>query len=69
MPKSRGGRVTVPVHPVCHRSLHAIFSNAELARLSPEGLRARPELQRFLGWIATKPPDFHAPTATPRRNK
>jgi len=69
VPKSRGGRITVAVHPVCHRSLHAIFSNAELERLSPDGLRARPELQRFLAWIATKPPDFHAPTALPRRNR
>lgn len=67
-PKSRGGRETVPVHPICHRAIHAHFSNAELARLSAEGttLRQHPELRRFLDWIASKPPDFHAPT---RRRK
>jgi len=32
VPKSRGGRATAAVHPVCHRSLPALFSNAELAR-------------------------------------
>jgi hypothetical protein len=25
-------------------------------------LRLRPELKRFLQWIANKDPDFHAPT-------
>jgi len=59
----------VPVHPVCHRTIHALFGNAELARLSPEALRAAAPMQRFLSWIATKPPDFHAPTARPRPDK
>ena len=35
-PKSRGGRVVAPVHPICHRAIHASFTNAELARLPPE---------------------------------
>lgn len=67
-PKSRGGRETVPVHPICHRAIHAALTNAELARLPPEPavLRARPELAAFLAWIAGKPPDFHAPTRTRR---
>lgn len=53
----------MPIHPVCHRTLHAIFTNAELARLPLPDMLVRPELQRFLQWITTKPPDFHAPTA------
>ncbi len=63
-PKSRGGRVTVPVHPICHRSLHAAFSNVELARMAAAGASpaAHPDLQKFLAWIAGKPADFHAPT-------
>jgi len=62
-PKSRGGRATVPVHVICHRTLHATFSNAELGRLSDvEVLRQAPALLPFLSWIADKPPDFHAPT-------
>lgn len=63
-PKSRGGRDTVPVHPICHRTLHATLSNAELARAYGEAaaLRSHPAIARFLGWIADKPPDFHAPT-------
>ena len=66
VPKSRGGRETVPVHPICHRTLHKSFSNKELERMSLADLRASPEIAAFLRWIATKPPDFHAPTARRR---
>ena len=67
-PKSRGGRDTVPVHPICHRTIHATFTNAELARLAVDGdaPAGQPALQVFLAWIAGKPPDFNAPT---RRRK
>lgn len=68
VPKSEGGTLTAPVHPICHRVIHATASNAELARLYPtlEVLRAHPDIARFLAWIADKPPDFHAPTRVKR---
>lgn len=64
VPKSRGGRETAPVHPICHRAIHAALSNAELERgfASAEALRAHPELAKFVAWVAGKDPDFHAPT-------
>lgn len=64
IPKSRGGRETVPVHPICHRTLHACFTNTDLERHSASGepLASNPDMARFLKWIAGKPPDFHAPT-------
>ncbi|XHS02235.1 hypothetical protein ACFB49_38460 [Sphingomonas sp. DBB INV C78] len=64
LPKSRGGRMTVALHPICHRTIHATFSNAELARLPGEAaaLTPHPAIARFLAWIADRPPDFHAPT-------
>ena len=63
-PKSRGGRQVVPVHPICHRTIHASFTNAELDRMTADGtpLAQHPGIAQFLGWIAGKPPDFHAPT-------
>lgn len=66
VPKSEGGRETVPVHPICHRTIHATFSNAELARDYSDFavLRAHPDMVRFLKWIAGKSADFHAPTQT-----
>ncbi len=67
LPKSRGGRIVVPLHPICHRTIHASFSNAELARAGDaETLRANPGVAQFLRWIACKPADFHAPTAKRR---
>ena len=64
VPKSRGGRDTVPVHPICHATLHRHFSNAELAAFGPdvEALRRQETIARFLRWIDGKPPEFHAPT-------
>lgn len=69
VPKSRGGRETVPVHPICHRTLHATFANAELARKGDNAasLREEPAIARFVAWVSDKPPDFHAPTSKRRR--
>lgn len=68
VPKSRGGRTTVPVHPICHRTIHAAFSNVELARKVESGakLEQEPAIARFLSWIANKPADFNAPTRKAR---
>ena len=54
----------MPVHPICHKMIHANFTNAELARIGddPEHIRAHRAVAKFLTWIANKPPDFHAPT-------
>ena len=68
VPKSRGGRDVEPVHPICHRTIHAALSNRELADgfAGAAELRAHPDIARFLEWIRDKDPDFHAPT---RRKK
>ena len=68
VPKSRGGRETAPVHPICHRAIHRALSNKRLEReyASVHALRDHPEIARFIAWVADKDPDFHAPT---RRRK
>jgi len=68
VPKSRGGHETAPVHPICHKAIHATLTNKELERsyADPEKLRAHPEIARFIAWVSGKEPDFHAPT---RRRK
>lgn len=64
VPKAKGGRGTVAVHPICHRTIHTNLTNAELARTGGgrEALLANEAIARFVGWVADKPPDFHAPT-------
>lgn len=68
VPKSKGGRETVPVHPICHRAIHANFTNAELARAggARDALLVNESVANFLRWVASKPPDFHAPTKSGR---
>lgn len=63
VPKSEGGRETVPLHPVCHRTIHANATNAELAGplADLDTLRQVPGVARFLTWVAGKPADFRVP--------
>lgn len=69
MPKSKGGRTTEPVHPICHRAIHHALTNKELATAAHtrDALLKNDELARFVAWVANKPPDFHAPTRGPKR--
>lgn len=68
VPKSRGGKAREPVHPICHRTIHANFTNSELTKqyATPDALRSHSEIGRFIDWIAYKPPDFDAPTKNRR---
>ncbi|WP_295640134.1 hypothetical protein [Novosphingobium sp.] len=65
VPKSRGGRDTVPMHPICQQALIANFTNSELQRhgMDVEGLLANPTVRKFVDWVANKDPDFTATTA------
>jgi hypothetical protein len=60
VPKSKGGRQTTLMHRVCHRQIHAVLTETELARqyATVEALLAHPELKVFVAWIRTKPDDF-----------
>ena len=68
VPKSRGGRDVVPMHPVCQNTLTANFTNSELQRqgMDVEGLLAAPAIRKFVDWVANKDPDF---TATPAKKQ
>ena len=64
VPKAKKGKGTVPVHPICHKTIHANFTNNELARIgdNPSVIHANPAIAKFVNWIANKPADFDAPT-------
>ncbi len=44
----------------CHKQIHALFSEKELADFyhSRERLADHPDMRRFIAWIARKPPGF-----------
>lgn len=62
VPRSRGGRQQSAMHQVCHRKIHAVLSEAELAHdyADAEALRAHPEIARFIAWVQRKPPEWNA---------
>ena len=64
VPKSKGGRTTQALHRVCHRQIHALITEAELARryATVEALLQHPGLKSFVAWVKTKPDDFFVRT-------
>jgi len=65
IPKSKGGKETVPLHPICHRKIHATFKEATLARnfATITCLRKDQEIANFIKWLDGKPPDFYRRTS------
>ena len=60
---------TVGLCRPCHKQIHALFSEKELEREwnSLDDLRAHPEVQKFVAWIASKPAGFASRTRAVRR--
>lgn len=60
VPKLKGGKKTVAMHRICHRTIHALFSESELATRynSVEALLEHSSVQNFVKWIITKPVNF-----------
>jgi len=60
IPKSHKGTQTVVLHRICHRQIHALFTETELAREFNhlDALRRHEEMTRFINWVKDKPDDF-----------
>jgi hypothetical protein len=71
MPKCKGGRETEYVHKICHRKIHSLFTEAELAKeyYDPEKVIAHPEMQKFIVWVRKKEPDFYDKNKDHNRKK
>lgn len=71
VPKSKGGRQTTFMHRVCHRQIHAVLTETELARqyATVEALLEHPELKVFVSWVKAKPEDFFVNTSKSARVK
>ena len=55
VPRSQGGKFGPKANlcPTCHRQLHALFSEATLAKELPsvEQIRANPDMASYLKWV------------------
>lgn len=71
IPKSKGGKKTEFLHRICHKQVHALFTETELAVKfnTAEGLRTHPEMQKFIVWVKNKPNDFYEKTRKSGRLK
>ena len=69
VPKSRGGRDTVPMHPICQQTVITTFTNSELQRAGMDAsvLLENPAIRKFVDWVANKDPDFNATLAKKQR--
>ncbi|TCJ39539.1 hypothetical protein [Parafrankia sp. BMG5.11] len=69
VPKSRGGREVVPMHPICQQTLIANFTNSELQRhaLDVDAILAAPNMRKFVDWVDKKDPDFNASPSKKQR--
>jgi len=71
IPKSKGGKHTTYLHRICHRQIHALFTEAELAKQfnSVDALLAHRDIAVFVAWVKTKPDDFMERTRKSQRLK
>lgn len=71
VPRSEGGRETVILHRICHRQVHALFGETELARHynTADALLAHPRMQAFVQWVRRKPDDFYERTRKSRERR
>ena len=69
IPKSKGGRETHFLHRICHRQIHALFTENELAKTynNVAQLLMHPEIEKFVVWIKTKPNYFNERTYKSQR--
>ena len=71
VPKTFKGRAQFPIHKICHRKIHSVFTEKELFRTyhTWEKLRENEDIRTFIDWVARKPPEFYTSTATANSKK
>jgi hypothetical protein len=71
IPKSKGGKSFEYLHRICHKQIHALFKENELAKVlnTGESLRNHSDMQTFINWVKNKPDDFYERAAKSSRIK
>jgi 5-methylcytosine-specific restriction endonuclease McrA len=71
VPKSKGGKATEYLHRICHRQIHALFTETQLAKElnTAEAIKEKVEMQKFIAWVKSKPNDFYQRTSKSQQFK
>lgn len=71
IPRTKGGREMDWLHLVCHRMIHRLFSEKELATAysDPAVVRGHPDIQRFIAWVRRQPAEYVDWPRRPRSRK
>jgi hypothetical protein len=64
VPKTFGGKDLIALHKICHRKIHATFSERELLNyyFTLERIREHSEIDKFIKWVKGKPSNFYSGT-------
>lgn len=70
-PKCKGGRETEWIHKICHRKIHSIFTENELANNynTAESVKSHEEIKKFIKWVSKKDPNFYDRSITHKRKR
>ena len=62
VPKTFKGKDTVTLHKVCHRKIHACFTERELANyyFTIDRILENDEIVKFAKWVSKKPNDYYS---------
>ena len=68
VPRSKGGKKTVPICHHCHRTIHAFYDNRRLRDElnTVESLQAEPTFAAHLEWLRKRPAEQKLRTRTRR---
>lgn len=71
IPRRYKGKETRRLHAICHRKIHATFTDQELRDRyhSFERLLEHEDIRIFVAWVRNKPPEFYAPTRISGRRR
>ncbi len=61
VPRTFGGRSTELMHAICHRKIHATFSERELKNYynTADRILEHEDMKTFVNWVSTKDLDFY----------
>lgn len=71
LPKTFGGKDTVPIHQICHRKIHSLFTERELKNtyFTFTALRSHADVQTFVEWVSGKALGFYVSSDNAKRKR